>query len=198
MRWATRSVVRSRKLAITPGPWRSRVTVSVWRLFKLLQKFIVCNRSLMIAPSASRKVSGSVGMPSIGAFWTPRKARKGSCSFPGVAFTYAAIDVCPPRPLNIAVPDLPLLGGLVFLYLRGCHLIRVPWLTPSRYWRTSPRGTSYVPLRVGENRLSPRVGENRLPKGDKVPLGENRQKGNKVPLGGHHQDEALLRDVGFR
>ena len=48
----------------------------------------------------------------IGALSMSRKARKGSCSFPGVAFTYAAIDVCPPRPLNIAVPvfrfsDLP-------------------------------------------------------------------------------------------
>lgn len=65
--------------------------MSVWRLWMLLQAFMLCKRSLMIAPSASRKVSGSVGMPSIGAFWTPRKARKGSCSFPGVAFHSAKI-----------------------------------------------------------------------------------------------------------
>jgi hypothetical protein len=57
-------------------------------------------------------------MPSIGAFWMSRKALKESCSFPGVAFTYAAIDVCPPRPLNIAVPDLFRLSCVV-VYLRG-------------------------------------------------------------------------------
>ena len=101
------------KLAITSGPWRSRVVVSVCRLLMHLQEFIVCNRLLMISPSSFRKAFGSVGISSIGAFGIPRKAIVAACTVPGVVVTNLAIDVCR-LVLYIAVPgDLRFSAGLL-------------------------------------------------------------------------------------
>ena len=164
------------------------------RFSKALPMLEIFNLGCLIAPSSSSNSPLPFGRSSIGAFGTSRKATGPSRTVPCVALTNEAIDVCRPAPTRyIAVPDLvdgrsgsSACPGLVFLYLRGCSQVpRKPPMVPGQGTtrRKSPKGDK-VPL--GENRQ----------KGtryrDKVPLGENRQKGNKVPvpLGGNGGDGA--------